>query len=119
MKRLSLILVFSLLFCTIAHAGLKVTGKGSDMQFDSAGFPPDMKAAYQLMKVKCVKCHTLERAVVAVQTGVAPITGTVFNQSATRAYGIKMMRKPDANISPKEAKTIVGLLDYLLDEAAK
>jgi hypothetical protein len=119
MKKLALVLLFSVLFCATSHAGLKVIGKGDNLQFDPTGFPPDMKAAYQLMKVKCVKCHTLERAVIAVQTGVAPITGTPFNQSATRAYGIKMMRKPDANITRQEAKTIVGLLNYLLDESSK
>jgi hypothetical protein len=119
MKKSALILLFSLLLSAPSHAGLRVIGKGADVQFDPSGFPPDMKAAYQLMKVKCIKCHTLERAVIAVQTGVAPITGTPFNQNATRAYGIKMMRKPDANINSQEAKTIVGLLNYMLDQAAK
>jgi len=119
MKNAAIVLVFSLLLSVPSYASLKVVGKGADMQFDPTRFPADMQAAYQLMKVKCVKCHTLERAVIAVQTGVAPITGTPFNQSATRAYGIKMMRKPDANITPQEAKTIVGLLNYLLEEAAK
>lgn len=78
-----------------------------------------MKAGYEIMRVKCVKCHTLERTIVAIQTGVAPITGQLFDRSATKAYGVKMLRKPDSNMNKQEVKATVELMNYLLGEAEK
>ena len=104
---------------TCAHAGLKVIGKGAATRLDSASFPPAMKANYEIMRVKCVKCHTLERTIVAIQTGVAPISGQPFDRSATKAYGVKMLRKPDSNMNKAEVKASVELMNYLLSEAEK
>jgi hypothetical protein len=118
MKKILPILAMLCLISTTASAGLTVVGKGDNMRFDPSGFSPSMKSAYDIMKVKCVKCHTLERAIVAVTTGVAPISGQPFDRSATKAYGIKMMRKPDSNMNKQEVKAVVDLMNYLLDEAA-
>ncbi len=40
--------------------------------------------------------------IIALKTGVALISGQLFDRSATKAYGIKMMRKPDSNMSREE-----------------
>lgn len=119
MKRIMAFLAVLLVAATPCFAALRVVGRGDSMRFDPAGFPPKMKAAYEIMKVRCVKCHTLERTVVAVTTGIAPITGQPFDRHATKAYGIKMLRKPDSNMSKPEVKEVVELLNYLLDEAAR
>jgi hypothetical protein len=119
MKKIMLLLLVFSLSSLPCHAGLKVIGKGDTMHLDPTAFPPPMKAAYEVMKVKCIKCHTLERTIVAVQTGVAPISGQPFDRSATKAYGIKMLRKPDSNMNKQEVKVCVDLLNYLLDEAAR
>ena len=119
MKKLLLLLFLVAISATAAHAGLKVIGKGDAMRLDPSGFPPEMKAAYEIMKVKCVKCHTLERTIVAIQTGIAPISGQPFDRGATKAYGIKMLRKPDSNMNKQEVKATVDLMNYLLDEAAR
>lgn len=101
-------------------AGLKVVGAGDNMRYDPANFPPEMKDAYnKIMAVKCIKCHTLERLVESVRTGIAPISGLPFDKGATKAYGIKMMRKPDSDMSKADIKTVVPLMDYLIDEAKK
>ena len=100
-----------------AHAGIKVIGKGDAMRLDPTNFPPAMKANYEVVRVKCVKCHTMERTIVAIQTGVAPISGQPFDRSATKAYGVKMLRKPDSNMTKAEVKQAVDLLNYLLIEA--
>lgn len=116
------VVLVALLFClssTAAHAALKVIGKGDNMRLDSSGFPPNMKAAYDVMRVKCVKCHTLERTIVALQTGIAPISGQPFDRNATKAYGIKMLRKPDSNMTKQEVKVTVELMNYLLDLAER
>lgn len=119
MKKTLLTLLILGLTATAAHAGLKVIGKGDSMRLDPSSFPPQMKENYNVMKVRCVKCHTLERTIVAIQTGVAPISGQPFDRNATRAYGIKMMRKPDSNMSKPEIKATVDLMNYLLVEAEK
>jgi hypothetical protein len=119
MKKILLTLLVLSVTATAAHAGLKVIGKGDAMRLDPANFPPQMKANYDIVKVKCIKCHTLERTIVAVQTGVAPISGQPFDRNATKAYGVKMLRKPDSNMSKPEVKASVDLLNYLLTEAER
>ena len=119
MKNLLLVLFLAGLFAQPCYADLKVIGKGDAMRLDPSGFSPEMKAAYEIMKVKCVKCHTLERTIVAIQTGIAPISGQPFDRGATKAYGIKMLRKPDSNMNKQEVKATVDLMNYLLDEGAR
>jgi len=119
MKKLMLPLFVLIISATSAHAGLKVIGKGDAMRLDATAFPPAMKANYDVVRVKCVKCHTLERTIVAIQTGVAPISGQPFDRNATKAYGIKMLRKPDSNMTKPEVKASVDLMNYLLAESEK
>jgi hypothetical protein len=119
MKSIATVLVLVLIYVTPCFAGLRVVGKGDATTLDPSGFPPAMKASFDIMRVRCVKCHTLERTVVAITTGIAPITGQPFDRHATRAYGIKMLRKPDSNMTKQEVKMVVDLMNYLLDEAAR
>lgn len=119
MKSLITIAVLLLLTTATAHAGLKVVGRGDAMRLDPSAFPADMKASYEIMRVRCIKCHTLERTIIAINTGIAPISGQPFDRNATRAYGIKMMRKPDSNMNKQEVKAVVDLMNYLLVEAGK
>lgn len=118
-KRLFFVLLALLTFSSAAHAAIKTIGKGEKLTFDPSGFPPQMKANWDIMKVKCIKCHTMERTVVSVTTGIAPISGQPFDRNSTRAYGIKMMRKPDSNMNKQEVKATVDLMNWMLDAAAK
>ena len=108
-----------MLFSVPCYAGIVTVGKGGTLAFNSAAIPSKLLSSYDIMKVKCVKCHTLERTVVAINTGIAPITGQPFDRSATKAYGTKMLRKPDSNMNKQEVKVVVDLMNYLLDEAAR
>lgn len=119
MKKLILPLFVLFISATGAHAELKVVGKGDAMQLDPSAFPPAMKVNYDVLRSKCVKCHTLERTIVAIRTGVAPISGQPFDRSATKAYGVKMLRKPDSNMTKPEVKASVDLMNYLLVESEK
>ncbi|WP_129126643.1 cytochrome C [Geomonas oryzae] len=119
MKKLLVTMLLVAATATSAHAGLKVIGRGDAMRLDPSSFPPAMKANYEIVRVKCVKCHTLERTIVAIQTGVAPISGQPFDRNATKAYGIKMLRKPDSNMNKAEVKASVDLMNYLLSESEK
>ena len=115
---LSIVLV-GIFFVFPANAGLKATGAGDSMGINTTGFPPDMVESYKVMEVKCRKCHSLERAVVAIQTGLGPISGDVFDKSSTEAYGVKMLRKPDSDMNKDEVRKVINLLNYLVDLAAK
>ncbi len=119
MKTLITALLLVGICATTSFAGIRTLGRGATLTFDPAGIPPAYKKNFEIMRVRCVKCHTLERAVVAIQTGVAPISGQPFDRGATRAYGIKMLRKPDSNMSKQEVKSVVELMNYLLDQAAR
>ena len=112
-------LLLALLTAVPCHAAIKVLGKGEKLTFDPSGIPPHLKTNWEVMKVRCIKCHTMERTVVSITTGVAPISGQPFDRNATRAYGIKMMRKPDSNMNKQEVKLTVDLMNWMLDEAAK
>ena len=109
----------TIIVCSIADARVKVAGRGAKMNFSPDSIPEAQKPAFALMQEKCVKCHTMERTVIAIQTGRAPITGQPFNKQAVKAYGIKMLRKPNSDMNKKEIRDIVVLLNYLLDENAK
>ena len=120
MKRyVTLAVLISLSVYSIAEARVKVTGRGAKMNFSGDSIPEMYKPSFELMQVKCIKCHTMERTVIAVQTGRAPITGQPFNKQAVKAYGIKMLRKPNSDMNKKEIRDLVVLLNYLLDENAK
>jgi hypothetical protein len=100
-----------------AGAALKTIGKGETLQFDVSRFPTPMKSNYKIMQLRCVKCHSMERTVFALLNGIAPISSTPFDRNATKAYGIKMMRKSDSGMSKDEVKATVELMNYILDEA--
>ena len=118
MRRFILAALLLVFVTTPSFAGLKIVGSGDTMQLDPSPFPSDIKANYEILRVKCVKCHTLERTIVAIKTGVAPISGQPFDKGAVKAYGIKMLRKPDSNMSKAEVKVCVDLMNYLLQVAA-
>jgi hypothetical protein len=120
MKKLAaLLILITLLVYSIADARVKVAGRGAKMTFSPDGIPETYKPSFNLMLEKCIKCHTMERTVIAIQTGRAPITGQPFNKQAVKAYGIKMLRKPNSGMDKKEIRDIVVLLNYFLDENAK
>jgi len=118
-KRFLLTALITLVLTASADARIKVKGRGAAMNFDPASIPEQFQASYKLMSIKCTKCHTMERTVIAIQTGRAPITSQPLDKASIMAYGVKMMRKPNSDMSKKEIRDIVLLLNYLADENAK
>ena len=120
LKKLAICIAI-LLIATVAFASLKFKGSGAAITFDPSGFPPEFQEKYKLMDVKCTNatCHSMERTVVAIRDGITPITKSPFDKEAAKAYGVKMMRRPDSGIGKNEAKTIVEMLYYLIDERGK
>lgn len=121
MRLLRMVVLFALLVAvsTPVQAKIKAVGKGDKMNFDQSQIPADLKSAFEIMKVKCIQCHTQERTVIAIQTGIAPVTGQPFDKQATKAYGIKMLRKPKSNMTRDDIKQVVNLMNFLIDEASK
>lgn len=120
MKRiLMLAALITLITATLADARVRVKGRGDKMNFDPESIDASFRPSFDLMTRKCVKCHTMERTVISVQTGRAPITGQPFNKQAVKAYGIKMLRKPNSDMNKQEIRDIVLLLNNLLDANAK
>jgi hypothetical protein len=120
MKRIFLLTaLITLAVTSAADARIKVKGRGAAMNFDAASFPPQYQASFEMMSKKCIKCHTMERTVVALQTGRAPITGQIFDRQAIKAYGIKMLRKPNSDMNKQDIRDVVILLNYILDENSK
>lgn len=117
--KIAVMVILLLIPAFSCNAALKLSGKGEKLTFDPSGIPSELKPSWEIMKVKCIKCHTMERTVVSVTTGVAPISGQPFDRSATRAYGIKMMRKPDSNMNKQEVKATVDLMNWMLDENSR
>lgn len=116
MKRIALVAALLILIASTADARVKVKGRGAAMNFDPASLPPQHQATFEMMSRKCSKCHTMERTVVAIQTGRAPITGQIFDRQAVKAYGIKMLRKPNSDMNKQEIRDVVILLNYIIDE---
>jgi hypothetical protein len=106
-------LAICFLFVAASNAEVKVVGNGSDIKIDTTDFPLKMKAACELMHVKCVRCHSLERIVTAVNTGIAPTSHGAFDKNTIKDYVIKMLLMPGSNISREDAKNIVELLHFL------
>ncbi len=119
MRTCAIVVATLLLVSATCYAGIRTVGRGDSLNFDPSAIPSSMRGSFDIMRVKCIKCHTMERTVVAITTGVAPITGQPFDRNATRAYGIKMLRKPDSNMNKQEVKAVVDLMNYLLDEASR
>jgi len=120
MKRIFLLTALIVLaVAAAADARIKVKGRGANMNFDPASIPPQYQATFEMMTKKCSKCHTMERTVVAVQTGRAPITGQIFDRQAIKAYGIKMLRKPNSDMNKQEIRDVVILMSYILEENKK
>lgn len=102
-----------------AQAAVKTVGKGETLNFDPAAVQTNQQANYAVLQAKCKKCHTMERTVVAVRSGIAPISGGVFDRNAVKRYGVKMLRKSDSNMTKDDVKAVNELLNSLMDDAAK
>ena len=66
------------------------------------------------MKQRCTKCHTLDRVVQAIGTGIAPDSWLPFDQNSARAYGDGLMRSANASMSKEEIASVIDLMQWLI-----
>jgi len=118
--------IFAILICLLmsssASATLKFFGRGNSLQFDTTEFPPQMKANYEVFRVKCTKCHPQQRIVIAYVSGRLPITGQVFDMDSMKTLSFRMyrkaMHKPETLITKDEIRPIYNLLKFMMQESS-
>ena len=105
-----------------AYADLPVA-KGENQRFDRARIPLQMRSIFDLFQSKCSGCHSLERVVISYRTGVLPLSGAPFDRQAMKGIIFSMMQKSargkpaNGQITREEAKDIMRVMSYLLDES--
>ena len=117
MRKTILVVTMALLMMSaVSHASVKIVGKEGFREFDSSDFPPDKKASYKIMKARCTQCHTLDRVVQSIVTGIASSSWQPFDQNAAKTYGDRVMRKANKNMTKEEVKSVVVLMQWLITE---
>lgn len=122
MKRLVVVFTVCCLMTSQAFAALTFTGSGSGREINTGSFPPEMKAGYEVMRSKCTRCHSLERLVVSLKTGIAPVSNQPFSLEHMQTDINGMIRKSNSRrfpISKEESQSIFAVLKYMVDESAR
>ena len=100
--------VFVLSYLSTALAAedfVKDSNSGVVEAIDVSSYPEIMQQRYQLLKINCVKCHSLS----AVTD--APYVGEQWKASVKR-----MSRRPGSGISPVSSKEIYEFLKYYSEQ---
>lgn len=102
----------------LARSELKTIGQGDKTVIVRDQFPDEQKPRFDIFAVRCTKCHAMARPIMALRTGISPVTGGVFDESTLKKYVVKMMRKPNSGIAKDDAKEILTFLTYALSLTA-
>ncbi len=102
------------LLALLIISGLETAGTGDKTLLVRDQFSDEMRVRFDVFAVRCTKCHAMARPIAALQTGITPVTGHVFDQTTVKKYVLKMMRKPKSGITKADAKTILEFLTYAL-----
>ena len=95
-----------------AWAKFTVKGEGKAQQIVVDDYPADQKARYSLFRERCTKCHAISRPIMAIRTGITPVSGGDFDDRGIKKYVVKMMRKPNSGIDKAEARELLLFLRY-------
>lgn len=126
-KQVRKIVISALLLVTTVspvYADLPVA-KGENQRFDRARIPQHMRSNFDLFEAKCSGCHSLERVVISYRTGVLPLSGAPFDLQTMKGIILSMMQKSsrgksaNGQITRDDAKDIMKMMSYLLDESVR
>ena len=106
-----------LLLPGLTAAELKTVGRGKEITLVREQFPPEYQARFDLFAKRCTRCHEMARPIVALQTGVTPISGGSFEAEGIKMYVIKMMQKLNSGLDREDAREIIPLLTYAREQA--
>lgn len=116
MKAISLFALFILLSSVSVQARLLLTSKDGGVILDPSRFPASMKTGVATINDKCNACHDLARIIKALETG-RTANGSTFGKAEAKEFVIKKMRRPGVTLSQQEARDVIQLMEYILDEA--
>jgi DNA-binding NtrC family response regulator len=85
-------------------------------QYDPSSFPPAKKLGYKIMKSQCTKCHSLDRVVQAIQTGIAPYSWQPFDQDSAKTYDKRVVKNANSSMAKEEVNSVIDLLQWLISE---
>jgi hypothetical protein len=70
-------------------------------KIDVSGYPPEQQKRYPVFEAKCAKCHPVARAI-----------NSRFNASEWKRYMKRMVRRPNAGVTDKQADDIYEFLKF-------
>lgn len=115
--KLFLLLALLMLVSPIStQAHLLLTSKDGSVSLEPSRFPSSMKSGVEVLNKKCDSCHDLTRIIRPLETGRAA-DGSTFSKAEVREYVIKKMRRPGVILSQQEARDIIRVMEYIMDEA--
>ena len=68
---------------------------------DVRTYPPEQQQRYRMFQLKCVKCHSVSRAV-----------NSDFDATEWKRYMKKMVRRPNSGTNEEQAADIYDFLKY-------
>ncbi len=116
--KFSLLIALLLTALTLSQADAKVPaiGRGESIIFNPDFIPANLKSSFHIMNNKCIRCHSMERIVVSVQTGRGQVTGKPYDKLNIKSHGIRLLRHSNADLSRQEISEVVALLSFLIYE---
>jgi len=116
MKIISLLALFIMLSFVSVQARLLLTSKDGSVVLDASRFPATLKPGVDVINGKCNVCHDLTRIIRALETG-RTANGSTFGKAEAKEFVIKKMRRPGVTLSQQEAREVIQVMEYILDEA--
>lgn len=117
--RNTLIMCTVLLMIAVPCVAKVVVKKGTDYQIDTSRIPAQMRDNYKLMLEKCTRCHSLDRILSAIDTGIVQSTAMEYNAKTIHEYGLKMLRKKSSHMTKEDVRKVSDLLIFMVNEQQK
>ena len=93
---------------------LPLIGAPGSRTLDASVFPDGQRSRYELFRARCTSCHTMDRTIEALTTGVAPHSRKPFTDEFIKAYVVTLMRTPNSGISKDDAPELILFLHFVL-----
>lgn len=119
MKKIIAVLAVSFVVTATSHAEIKIIRSGGEAGIDTTGFPSKMKSAYKVMAARCAKCHSIDRALVALLTGTSPVSHTPFTKDSVKRHSDRLAKHRDSGMTAEDIKVTDELMIYLINEASR
>ncbi|MBI4816100.1 MAG: hypothetical protein HY791_07580 [Deltaproteobacteria bacterium] len=112
----------SVVFALTLAVGLRATpahGAPLPREFENNGelllenIPHELRSSSSVFRSRCAQCHSLNRPLEALATGLGPVSGRPFEAEDIKQYVVRMMRKRGSSIRRAEAMALVRFLVFV------